>query len=156
MKSLLSLLTALAVLAALAAAGYWAYQKYASPTNQNGNVLTMGSGDPSLALTNATRYVLTVTMRQGPTLVRFQLAPEKSDTRSFSPGTYSVDGNLSDPNTDSFTSQWTFQSGGSYNATFSRDGKAVKVGGLEIVHSGNSQTSPTKIQQPEITPPKRF
>ena len=127
MKSCLSLLAALLVMVLLAAAGYWAYQKNTGPANPNGHLLTAVSGGTSLTLTNATAYVLTVTMRQGASLVRFQLAPGKSETRTFPPGTYSVDGNLSDPSTEPFSSQWSFQSGGKYNANFTRDGQAVKV-----------------------------
>jgi hypothetical protein len=159
MKSCLSLLAALLVMVLLAAAGYWAYQKSTSSANQNGHVLTALSGDTSLTLTNATTYVLTVTMRQGTSLVRFQLAPGKSETRSFPPGTYSVDGSLSDPSTDPFSSQWTFQSGGKYNANFTRDGQAVKVGVLVLrggeTSSGNSQTSPANPRPSNLTPPKR-
>jgi len=156
MKSLLSLLTALTVLAALAAAGYWAYQKNAGPANQNGNLLMASAlGNPSLALTNATQFVLTVTMTQGASLVRFQLAPGKSDTRSFPPGTYSVGGSLSDPHTGPFTSQWTFQSGGKYNATFKRSGQGVKARGIALIDSGNSQTSSPKLEEPHLTPPTR-
>jgi hypothetical protein len=159
MKSCLSLLAALLVMVLLAAAGYWAYQKSSAPANQNGHVLTVLSGDTSLTLTNATAYVLTVTMRQGASLVRFQLAPGKSETRSFPPGTYKVDGSLSDPSTDPFSSQWTFQSAGKYNANFTRDGQAVKVGGLLLLGgadaSGNSQTSPANRRPSNLTPPKR-
>jgi hypothetical protein len=158
MKSCLSLLAALLVIVLLAAGGYWAYQKSTSPANQNGHLLGALSGDTSLALTNGTTFVLTVTMRQGTSLVRFQLAPGKSDTRSFPPGTYSVDGSLSDPSTDPFSSQWTFQSGGKYNANFTRDGRAVKVGVLLLgagEASGNSQTSPTNGRPSNLAPPKR-
>lgn len=73
MKSCLSLLAALLVMMLLAAGGYFAYQKSTAPANQNGYVLTVLSGDTSLTLTNATAFVLTVTMRQGAMLVRFQL-----------------------------------------------------------------------------------
>src|SRR6185437_11476705 len=136
-----------------------AYQKSSAPANQNGHVLTVLSGDTSLTLTNATAYVLTVTMRQGASLVRFQLAPGKSEARSFPPGTYKVDGSLSDPSTDPFSSQWTFQSAGKYNANFTRDGQAVKVGGLLLLGgadaSGNSQTSPANRRPSNLTPPKR-
>ena len=158
MKSCLSLLAAMLVAVLLAAAGYWAYQKSSAPANQNGHVLTGLSGDASLTLTNATAYVLTVTMRRGASLVRFQLAPGKSDTRNFPPGTYKVDGSLSDPSTDPFSSQWTFQSAGKYNANFTRDGQAVKVGALLLEAgeaSGNSQTSPANRRPSNLTPPKR-
>jgi hypothetical protein len=158
MKSCFSLLAALLVMVLLAAGGYWAYQKSTTPANQNGHVLTVLSGDTSLTLTNATAYVLTVTMRQGASLVRFQLAPGKSDTQSFPPGTYSVDGSLSDPSTEPFSSQWSFQSAGKYNANFTRDGQAVKVGVLLLgagEASGNSQTSPANPRPSNLTPPKR-
>ena len=159
MKSCLSLLAALLVMVLLAAAGYWAYQKNTSPANQNGHVLTAVSSDASFSLTNATNYVLTVTMSKGPSLVRFQLAPGKSETRSFPPGTYSVDGSLSDPSTEPFSSQWTFQSAGKYNANFTRDGQAVKVGGVLLLGaaeaSGNSQTSPATRRPSNLTPPER-
>ena len=159
MKSCLSLLATLLVLVLLAAGGYWAYQKSTSPANQNGHLLSALSGDTSLTLTNATTYVLTITMRQGTSLVPFQLAPGKSETRSFPPGTYSVDGSLSDPSTDPFSSQWTFQSGGKYNANFTRDGQAVKVGVLVVrggeTSSGNPQTSPANPPPSNLTPPKR-
>ena len=158
MKSCLSLLAALLVMVLLAAAGYWAYQKNTSPANQSGHVLTAVSSDTSFTLTNATNYVLTVTMRKGPSLVRFQLAPGKSETRSFPPGTYSVDGSLSDPSTEPFSSQWTFQSAGKYNADFTRDGQAV-VGGVLLLGaaeaSGNSQTSPANRRPSNLIPPKR-
>ena len=159
MKSCLSLLAALLVMVLLAAAGYRAYQHNTSPVNQSGHVLTAVSSDTSFTLTNATNYVLTVTMRKGPSLVRFQLAPGKSETRSFPPGTYSVDGSLSDPSTEPFSSQWTFQSAGKYNANFTRDGQAVKVGGVLLLGaaeaSGNSQTSPANRRPSNLTPPKR-
>jgi hypothetical protein len=160
MKSCLSLLAALLVMVLLAAAGYWAYQRNTGPANQNGHVLTAVSSDTSFTLTNATNYVLTVTMRQGPSLVRFQLAPGKSETRNFAPGTYSVEGSLSDPSTDPFASQWTFQNAGKYNATFTRDGQAVKVGGVlrlgaAEASSGNSQTSPANRRPPNLAPPER-
>jgi hypothetical protein len=159
MKSCLSLLAALLVMVLLAAAGYWAYQHNTSPVNQSGHVLTAVSSDTSFTLTNASNYVLTVTMRKGPSLVRFQLAPGKSETRSFPPGTYSVDGSLSDPSTEPFSSQWTFQSAGKYNANFTRDGQAVKVGGVLLLGaaeaSGNSQTSPANRRPSNLTPPKR-
>ena len=158
MKSCLSLLAALLVMVLLAAAGYWAYQKNTGPANPNGHLLTAVSGGTSLTLTNATAYVLTVTMRQGASLVRFQLAPGKSETRTFPPGTYSVDGSLSDPSTEPFSSQWSFQSGGKYNANFTRDGQAVKVGVLLLgagEASGNSQTSPANGRSSNPIPPKR-
>jgi hypothetical protein len=160
MKSFLSLLVALLVMLLLGSAGYWTYQRTTGPTNQNGHVLTAASSDISFTLTNATNFVLTVTMRQGPSLVRFQLAPGKSETRSFPPGTYSVDGRLSDPSTEPFSSKWTFQSAGKYNANFTRDGQAVKVGGVLLLEaaepsSGNSQTSPANRQPSNLTPPKR-
>lgn len=157
MKSCLSLLVALLLVMLLAAAGYWAYQKNTSPANQNGHTLTAVSEDTSLTLTNATRYVLTVTMRQSRSLVRFQLAPGKSETRTFSPGAYSVEGSLADPQTYPFASQWTFQSAGKYNATFTRDGQAVTVGGLlqlgtADAHTKNSRTSPTGPQPSDLAP----
>ncbi|MGC2183314.1 MAG: hypothetical protein WA637_08555 [Terriglobales bacterium] len=159
MKSCMSLLAALLVMVLLAAAGYWAYQKNTSPANQSGHMLTAVSSDTSFTLTNATNYVLTVTMRKGPSLVRFQLAPGKSETRSFPPGTYSVDGSLSDPSTEPFSSQWTFQSAGKYNANFTRDGQAVKVGGVLLLGaaeaSGNSQTSPPNRRPSNLIPPKQ-
>jgi len=160
MKSCLSLLAALLVMVLLAVAGYWAYQKNTGPTNPNGHVLTAVSGDTSLALTNATAYGLTVTMRQGPLLVRFQLAPGKTETRTFAPGTYNVDGSLSDPSTRPFSSQWTFQSAGNYKANFTRDGQSVKAGatlllGGAAAASGNSQTAPANQRPSNLTVPKR-
>ena len=158
MKSCLSLLAALLVMVLLAATGYWAYQHNTSPANQSGHVLTAVSSDISFTLTNATNYVLTVTMKKGSLLVRFQLAPGKSETRSFPAGTYSVDGSLSDPSTEPFSSQWTFQSAGNYNANFTRDGQAVRVGGVLVLGRGRraSLKLPRRTRSPSnLTPPKR-
>ncbi|MGH9547710.1 MAG: hypothetical protein ACRD23_21060 [Terriglobales bacterium] len=158
MKSCLSLLAALLVAALLAGAGYKAYQKSTSPEGQSGHVLTAASGDASLTLTNGTSYVLTVTMKQGPSLARFQLAPGKTETRSFPPGNYNVEGSLSDPQTDPFSSQWSFEHAGNYSFTFTRDAQA-KAGGALLLGaaqaSGNSQASPTNRRPSNLIPPKR-
>ncbi len=119
MRSLLSLLAALAVVGALAAGGYWLYQRISGAGD--GNVIAVSSQQASLALANGTHYALTVDMRKGAELVHFQILPGHSETRSFSPGDYRVEGRISDPNTDPFSSDWSFQAGGRYNATFSRD-----------------------------------
>jgi len=120
MKSLLSLLAALVVIAALSAGGYWLYRRE-SGAGDGGRVITQSSQEVSLAFTNGTHYALTVDMRKGTELVHFQILPGHSETRGFAPGNYEVKGKISDPNTDPFSTQWSFQAGGHYNATFSRD-----------------------------------
>ena len=146
MKSCLSLLAALLVMVLLAAAGYWAYQKSSAPANQNGHVLTVLSGDTSLTLTNATAYVLTVTMRQGASLVRFQLAPGKSETRSFPPGTYKVDGSLRTHRPTPFRRNGLFKALASTTPIHSETARPLRSGDCSfwgaLMSSGNSQTSP--------------
>lgn len=143
MKSFLSLVAALAVVAGLAAGGYYLYQQL-SGSNAGGNsggggghVMTATSGQVTLALTNGTHYVLTVTMKQGTELVRFEIAPGHTQSKSFSAGTYSVDGKISDPSTDPFSTSWTFQDGGQYNATFSRDQQTGQV--AVLMEAGQAQ-----------------
>jgi len=126
MRSLLSLLGALVVAGGLAAGGYWVYQLVAS------------SPEVSLALTNGTHYALTVDMRKDTELVHFQILPGHTETRGFGPGVYKVSGKISDPNTDPFSTEWTFQSGGRYNATFSRDGQGNTAAILEVAGRGAS------------------
>lgn len=133
MKSLLSIVAALIVVGALATGGYWLYQRTSAAGNPGGgNVLIVSSQDVSLALTNGTQYALTVDMRKGTGLVHFQILPGHTETRSFAPGAYKVVGRISDPNTDPFSTEWTFQGGGRYNATFSRDGQGNTEAILEI------------------------
>lgn len=146
MKSFLSLLAALVVVAGLGAGGYYLYQQVSggnaggSAGGGAGHVLTATSSEVTLALTNGTHYVLTVTMKQGTELVRFEIAPGHTETRSFPAGTYSVDGKISDPTTDPFSTSWTFQGGGQYNATFSRDQQTGQVGTvLELAGQGQGQ-----------------
>jgi hypothetical protein len=141
MKGCLSLLLALLVVLLLAAGGYWAYQNYSGVGSPSGHVLTVPGGDVSLALTNGTNFVLTVVMREGPALVRFEIAPGHSETKSFESGVYSVDGKISDPSTDRFSSQWTFQDGGRYKATFSRDGQAITTLVLAEAQPGTNTTN---------------
>jgi len=142
MKSFLSLLATLAVVGALAAGGYWLYQQ-AAPANSSGapglggnsggagaHTLSAVSTGASFTLTNGTHYVLTVTMRQGTELVRFEIAPGHSETKPVSAGTYAVEGKISDPKTDPFTAQWEFKAGGKYNANFSVDANTGQVGML--------------------------
>jgi hypothetical protein len=145
MKSLVSLIVALLVLLLLFRGGWWLYQKrLAGGPGQSHEVMATSTG-VSLTLQNATHFVLTVTMQQGTALARFQLAPGKSETRSFPAGTYNVKGSLSDPQTDPFSSQWTFQNAGKYNATFARDGQGIKaVGGL--IRAGDPGTTPGNSQ----------
>lgn len=121
MKSLFSWLAALVVLAALAAGGYWVYQKVSSGQSPWGKFLPVAATNPALTLENGTHYVLTVTLR-GPGLERFQLGPGKAEKRTLKPGTYQVEGSISDPDTSAFTGEWTFESGGNYTAGFKRDG----------------------------------
>lgn len=124
MRSPLSLLAALVVAGVFVAGGYWLYQLVAS------------SPQVSLALTNSTHSALTVDMRKDTELVRFQILPGHTETRSFVPGVYRVVGKISDPNTDLFSTEWTFQSGGRYNATFSRDGQGNTEAILEVARRG--------------------
>ena len=140
MKSFLSLVAALAVVAGLAAGGYYLYQQMSQGGGSagGGNVMTATSGEVTLALTNGTHYVLTVTMKQGTELVRFEIAPGHTETKSFSAGTYQVDGKISDPDTDPFSTSWTFQGGGQYNATFSRDQQTGAVA-TELLLAGQAQ-----------------
>lgn len=145
MKSLLSLIVALLVLLLLAAGGRWLYQQNSSGGQGQGHEVMATSTGVSLTLQNATHFVLTVTMQQGIALVRFQLAPGKSETRSFPTGTYNVKGSLSDPQTDPFSSQWTFQNAGKYNATFARDGQGIKAVG-ELIRAGDVGTTPGNSQ----------
>ena len=144
MKGCFSLLLALLVVLLLAAGGYWAYQNYsgAGDPKAGRNVLTAHGNDVSLALTNGTTFFLTVVMKKGAAPVRFEIAPGQSETKSFEPGTYGVDGKISDPSTDPFSSQWTFQSGGRYKATFARDGHAITTLVLAEAQSGTSTTKP--------------
>lgn len=135
MKSFLSLVAALVVVGALAAGGYWLYQQAAgsSPggsaggSNAGGRVLSSTSSGASLTLTNGTHDVLTVTIRRETELVRFEIAPGHSQAKSLSAGSYSVEGKISDPKTDPFTSQWDFQPGGNYKANFAVDGGTGQV-----------------------------
>jgi hypothetical protein len=137
MRSLLSLVAALFVVGALAAGGYWIYQRASGAGNPGGgNVLVLSSQGVSLALTNGTHYALTVDMRKGTELVHFQIVPGHTETRSFAPGAYQVQGKISDPNTGPFSTEWTFQDGGRYNATFSRDGQGNTDALLEYKGGG--------------------
>ena len=155
MKSLLSLIFALLMLFLIALGARWLYQNGSGGGSGHPRVLTATSTGVSLTLQNATHFVLTVTMQQGTALVRFQLAPGKSETKSFPAGIYDVKGSLSDPQTDPFSSQWPFPNPGKYNATFMRDGQGVKaVGGLLLYQGpstsqGNSKGSPSSpLQHP--------
>jgi hypothetical protein len=98
--------------------------------------MTATSSEVTLALTNGTHYVLTVTMKQGTELVRFEIAPGQSQSKSFPAGTYQVEGKISDPNTDAFSTSWTFQDG-QYNATFSRDQQTGQV--AVLMEAGQAQ-----------------
>lgn len=148
MKGCLSLLMALLVVFLLAAAGYWAYQNYSGPGAQSGHVISVSQG-PSLTLTNGTQWVLTVMMKKGTSLVRFEIAPGHNQTQSIETGTYDVDGKISDPSTDPFHSQWTFQNGGNYKANFVRDGNAIAaVAVLEAAGSGSSASNPPDKRKP--------
>ena len=160
MKSFLSLLAALAVVGALAAGGYWLYQQTSagngtgggsgSGTSGGGHTLSSTSSGASLTLTNGTHYVLTVTMRRATELVRFEIAPGHSETKSLSGGSYAVEGKISDPKTDPFTSQWEFQAGGRYNANFAVDGATGQVGMLVKASDagGTAPSSPATGKRP--------
>lgn len=159
MKSFLSLVAALAVVAGLAAGVYYLYQQVSGGNAgggaggaSGGNVMTATSSEVTLALTNGTHYVLTVTMKQGTELVRFEIAPGHTESKSFSAGTYSVDGKVSDPSTDPFSTSWTFQSGGQYNATFSRDQQTGQV--AVLMEAGQAQQGQGNQGKPK-SPPKR-
>jgi len=154
MKSLLSLLVALVVLALLAVAGYYLYQQISSRENAGSggyHIMTAASNAASLALTNGTHFVLTVTMKQGTQQVRFEIAPGHTETRSFTAGNYSVDGKISDPNTDPFSTHWTFQGGGRYNATFSRDQRTGQVA-LAVILVGQGQSQGQNKGSPKPHP----
>jgi hypothetical protein len=134
MKSFVSLLTMLAVVAAVLGSGYWLY------TESGGShaVSATGSGT-SLTLRNDTAFGLTVELK-GPALVQFAISPGKSQKRSIAPGTYAVKGKLSDPKTDGFGGNWTFEKDHQYNAGFTRTeagGSSGLVGGL--IRSGSAQ-----------------
>ena len=160
MKSFLSLVAALAVVAGLAAGGYYLYQQVSGGNAgggaggaSGGNVMTATSSEVTLALTNGTHYVLTVTMKQGTELVRFEIAPGHTESMSFPAGTYSVDGKVSDPSTDPFSTSWTFQSGGQYNATFSRDQQTGQV--AVLMEAGQAQQQGQGNQGKPKSQPKR-
>ena len=159
MKSFLSLVAALAVVAGLAAGGYYLYQQQSGgagggSAGSAGHVMTATSSEVTLALTNGTHYVLTVTMKQGTELVRFEIAPGHTESKSFPAGTYSVDGKISDPSTDPFSTSWTFQSGGQYNATFSRDQQTGQV--AVLMEAGQAQQGQSQGNQGKSgTQPKR-
>ena len=156
MKSFLSLLAALAVVAGLAAGGYYLYQQQsgsAGGASGGGHVLTATSSEVTLALTNGTHYVLTVTMKQGTELVRFEIAPGHTESKSFPAGVYNVDGKISDPNTDPFSTSWTFQSGGQYNATFSRDQQTGQV--AVLMEAGQAQQGQGNQGKPKSQPKSR-
>ncbi|HXZ29107.1 MAG TPA: hypothetical protein VEG08_14030 [Terriglobales bacterium] len=158
MKSFLSWMAALAVVAGLAAGGYYLYQQASGggsagsgAAGSGGHVMTASSTGVSLALTNGTHYVLTVTMKQGTELVRFEIAPGHTETKSFPAGTYSVDGKISDPSTDPFSTSWTFQEG-QYNATFSRDQQTGQV--AVLMEAGQAQGQSQGSQGKPKAPPK--
>ena len=157
MKSFLSLLAALAVVAGLAAGGYYLYQQMSGNGSaggaSGGHVMTATSSEVTLALTNGTHYVLTVTMKQGTELVRFEIAPGHTETKSFTPGAYSVEGKISDPYTDPFSTSWTFQSGGQYNATFSRDQQTGQV--AVLMEAGQAQQQGQGQGKPKSQPKSR-
>lgn len=162
MKSFLSLVAALAVMAGLAAGGYYLYQQVASSGNagggsagSSGHLMTATSTGASLALTNGTHYVLTVTMKQGAELVRFEIAPGHAQSKSFAAGTYSVDGKISDPDTDPFSTSWTFQDGGQYNATFSRDSQTGQVAALLLAGGQGQGQSQGNQGKPKSQPKPR-
>jgi hypothetical protein len=155
MKSLLSLIAALAVAGAIAAGGYWLYQQQTSDgagNNSSGaHVLSSNSTGASLTLTNGTHYVLTVMMRRETELVRFEIAPGHSETKSLSGGSYAVEGKISDPKTDPFQSQWDFEPGGKYTANFAVDGKTGQVG--MIVKASDLQNgAPSSAAPPKKRP----
>jgi opacity protein-like surface antigen len=154
MKSFLSLLVALVLLALLAVAGYYLYQKISSRENAGSagyHIMSATSNTASLALTNGTHFVLTVTMKQGADQVRFEIAPGHTETRSFAAGTYNVDGRISDPNTDPFSTHWAFQGGGRYNATFSRDQRTGQVV-LALILAGQGQSQGQNQRNPKPQP----
>lgn len=161
MKSFLSLVAALAVVGGLAAGGYWLYQNVqgggtsSGGSGNSGHVLVATSSGASLALTNGTHYALTVDMRQGAGLVHFQILPGHTETRSFPAGDYQVEGKVSDPNTDPFSTQWTFQEGGQYNATFSRDSQGNTVGELLLVGGSSPGQQGQQQKQPAGRPRTR-
>jgi hypothetical protein len=155
MKSFLSLVAALAVAGAIGAGGYWLYQQQTSGGNGtdsggSAHVLSSTSNGASLTLTNGTHYVLTVMMRRETELVRFEIAPGHSETKSLAGGSYSVEGKISDPKTDPFTSQWDFQPGGKYTANFAVDGKTGQVG--MIIRAGDVGNSPASPAGPGKRP----
>lgn len=141
MKSLISLIFALIILLLLAAMAKWLYDHNISGGSGAGHMVTGTSEAVSLTLENATHFVLTVTMKSGVSLARFQIAPGKSETRSFSTGIYKVEGSLSDPQTDPFSSQWTFEKPGTFKATFARDGQKMTATG-QLMRAGPPLTNP--------------
>jgi hypothetical protein len=127
MKSCLSLLLALVAVAAILAGGYWLYQK----SGGGGHTVSSVDEGTTLTLQNNTSFGLTVNMT-GPAMVRFAIMPGKSQTRTIAPGTYDVKGALSDPTTDGFGGNWTFEKDHHYNAGFTRSekgGSGTLVGG---------------------------
>lgn len=152
MKSLLSLIAALLVVLAIAA-GARQLSRHNAGSNGSSAVLAIGgTGDTSLTLKNGTQFVLTATMTAGTSLVRFQLAPGKSQTKTITPGTYNVEGSISDPSTTSFSSQWTFKAGGKYNANFVRASGQGGTLGL-AVSTGNSGSTPNQTKPSPPNPP---
>jgi hypothetical protein len=164
MKSLLSLIAALLVALAIAIGARQLYQQNAGGKGSPGVMAISGAGDTSLTLKNDTQFVLTATMTAGTSLVRFQLAPRKSQTQTITPGTYNVEGNISDPSTTSFSSQWTFKAGGKYNANFVRGNGQGAALGLTVWAGGSgatpNQTNPStanpsklrKLPSPQLPP----
>lgn len=151
MKSLMSLIFALFILLLLAAAAKWFYDHNTRGGEGGSHEVTATSDAVSLTLENATHFVLTITMKNGVSLARFQIAPGKSETRSFPPGNYHVDGSLSDPQTDPFSSRWAFPKAGTYHATFARDGQKIKAIG-QALEEGSPGSVPGPSQQPQARP----
>ncbi len=130
MKSIRSCLVTLVFLALLTAGAYWLYQKVGSSA---GPVRSLGfwsrSSSPTLTLSNGTNFPLEVVLT-GPREERFNVAPGQKQARELTAGEYSVEGRVSNPSTDPFTGKWTFETGGTYDASFSRDGQ---TGALLVV-----------------------
>lgn len=118
MKSLASCLGTIIVLSILASGGYWLYRSVRPSVRPL--ILESAGTSPTLKLSNGTNFGLTVVLT-GTRPERFDIAPGEAETRTLTAGEYHVAGRVSDPSTDPFTATWTFASGGTYDAAFSRD-----------------------------------
>jgi hypothetical protein len=130
------LLVALVVLAVLVAGGWYLYQTTQAHEGSTRVVssTTTAHARPVLTAKNDTHFVLTISMK-GPQSMRLQVAPGHSETKTLLPGTYDVEGSLSDSNTDSFKGSWDLKENGTYNVPFRRsEGSGGQTGGLIAAH----------------------